>query len=59
MFTWSYKPEKVEVNEAILFFHCFELVLMNLGIVIPLYSSFYSNKALDSLRKLCMKWNIF
>lgn len=58
---WSYKPEKVKVNEAVTF-HIFSLLWIRFNefrYSYSTYSSFYSNKALDSLRKLCMKWNIF
>lgn len=58
---WSYKPEKVKVNEAVTF-HIFSLLWISFNefrYSYSTYSSFYSNKALDSLRKLCMKWNIF
>lgn len=42
-----------------MFLHGFELVLMDLDIVISLNSSFYSNEALDSLRKTQYRGGIY
>jgi len=55
LITWSHKPGKVKVNEAVTF-HILALLWISFNgfrySYISLDSTFCSNEALDSLRKL-------